>query len=75
MNKPDWQQQMASAINGQQRKPTIVLLTSTVLMLVWSQFGSQDFYHAGVQPWFVVYDDPAYSAALYFFLSAFVIWR
>ncbi len=57
--------------SGEQRKAAVVLLSSTILMLSWQCVGSFSFYHRFVEPHWVVYGDPEYTAALYFFLTAF----
>ncbi|QEG40629.1 CPBP family intramembrane glutamic endopeptidase [Roseimaritima ulvae] len=69
----DLRTELASATAGEQRKATVVLLSSTVLMLLWQCVGSMKFYHDFVKPHWLVYGDPDFTAALYFFLTAFVL--
>ena len=58
------------AVRGPQRKPTLVLLSSTVLMLVWWHFGSPQF----LARWFATArDDGRAAGAVGSFLACFVL--
>lgn len=61
---------LADAVRGPQRKPTVILLSSTVLMIAWWYFGSPKFYLAHFAP-----ADPGPSAApaVYSFVSCLVL--
>lgn len=67
----DWRAELVAATRGEQGKAAAVLLSSTVLMVTWQCVGSVKFYHRFVKPHWMVYGDPEYTAALYFFLTAF----
>jgi len=58
---------------GEQRKPTIILLSSLLLSLVWWYFGRFPFYENHLATRFVLFHDPAATAALYTFLSCFFL--
>ena len=58
------------AVRGPQRKPTLILLSSTVLMLVWWYFGSPQF----LARWFATArDDGRAAGAIGSFLAGFVL--
>ena len=61
---------LADATRGTQRKPTVILLGSTVLMIAWWYFGSPQFYLDHFGP-----ADSGLSAApaVYSFVSCFVL--
>lgn len=50
---------------GQQFQPTMILLSSSVLISVWRVFGSQAFYHEHFADRFVLAGDPVATAAWY----------
>jgi uncharacterized protein len=61
---------LAGSVGGPQRKPTVILLSSTVLMITWWYFGSPQFYldhlaAAGA--------GPSAAPAIYSFASCFLL--
>ena len=73
MSRADPSRPLVGSLSGDQRKPTVILLTSTVLMLTWRCFGSTEFYLSQVSPRLALHDDPAAGAGLYYFGSCFVL--
>jgi len=63
-------QALTESLCGPQRKPTVILLSSTVLMITWWHFGSPQFYldHFGAGE-----TEPSAAPALYCFASCFVL--
>lgn len=59
---------------GEHRKVTIVLLLTPLLITTWKYFGVGPFYHAHVSSWFVLEGDAGFTAEVYTFLSAFVLF-
>jgi len=55
-----------------QHKPTIILLSSTVLMLAWKYFGTAEFYTDVIAEWSNV-GDPECMSAYYQFASCLVL--
>ena len=63
----------AVLIQPGQRRATVVLLASTVLMITWKIFGSADFYRQHLAPTLLVFDDVDFTAAAYNFLSSLLL--
>jgi len=61
------------AFRGEQLKPSVILLSSTLLMVTWRYFGSTEFYLDRLSPRMLLWDDPAATAAVYSFASCFVL--
>lgn len=61
------------ALSGSQAKPTIVLLSSVLLMLTWKYFGSPEFFAQQIAPHWVLWDRPAASAGIYCLVSCFLL--
>jgi len=64
--------QMMKPLEGEQRKPTIILLSSTLLILIWAYFGSDSFFRQHWAPRYGM-ENPANAAAIYRFLCGFVL--
>ena len=58
---------------GSQFKPTVVLLSSLVLSLVWWYFGRFRFYEKHLATRLVLFSDPAATAAVYTFVGCFLL--
>ncbi len=58
---------------GRQTQAAIVLLSSTLLMITWKYFGSRDFFLENLSEGHLLYEDRAYSAAIYTHLAAFLL--
>jgi membrane protease YdiL (CAAX protease family) len=63
-------QPVNDAIRGPQRKPTLILVSSTVLMLVWRYYCSTEFLAGRFEG---VTSDPRVAGAIGSFLSCFVL--
>ena len=72
MNR-DLLEPVRAACRGPQRKPTIILLCSSVVLIAWKYLGSPEFYLRCLQPCGVLFDDPAATAGIYSFVSCFVL--
>lgn len=64
--------QLMQPLQGDQRKPTVILLSSTLLVLIWAYFGSDVFFRENLAARFGV-ENPASAAAIYRFLCGFVL--
>lgn len=73
MNRFDLLRPVAGAVRGEQFKPTLILLSSSVLMISWWYFGSLKFYQEWLSPHVVLWGDPAATAAAYNFASCFLL--
>ncbi len=62
--------ELAGAVRGQQRKPTVILLSSTVLMIAWWYVGSPQFYR---EHFAATGGTAAAVPAVYSFLSCFLL--
>lgn len=58
---------------GEQLRPTIIILSSTLLMLAWKYFGSKEFYYKNLVDHLVIGNDVDFSATVYFFLSCLTL--
>ncbi len=63
---------VAGAFRGAQRRPTVVLLLSTLLTATWWYFGSPEFYQAALSGRLPFGEGKAWAAA-YSFLACFVL--
>ncbi len=66
----DFVRALAESVRGLQRKPTVVLLSSTVLMAAWWCFGSPQFY---LDHFTAEGAGPSAAPAVYCFTSCFVL--
>lgn len=64
---------LVTAVRGKQFKPTVILLSSSVLMITWRYFGCQEFYREWLSPYMVFWNDPAATAAVYSLISCLVL--
>ena len=62
-----------AAYRGRQLKPTIILLTSLLLSLIWWYFGRFRFYDKHLAARFVLWDDVETTGALYTFVNCFIL--
>ncbi len=67
MKRPEKPRPMRNAFRGDQLKPTVVLLSSTLLMLIWWYAGSPEFYRNWLSERLVLCYDPDTAAAVYHF--------
>ena len=66
-------QPVLDAFRGRQRKPTVILLCSAVVLVAWKYGGSPEFYLERLRSFGVWFDDPAATAGIYSFASCFVL--
>lgn len=64
---------LVAAFRGEQRKPTVILLVSPVLLVTWYYFGSTAYYSDHLAERFCLWNDPAATAAAYSFLATFLL--
>lgn len=64
---------LTAALRGEQRKATVILLLSPVLLVTWKYFGSPEFYAKSLAPLGLLWDDPRATAAVYSFLAALLL--
>ncbi len=61
---------LADSVRGPQRKPTLILLSSTVLMIAWWYVGSPQFY---LEHFAAADSAPSAAPAVYYFVSCFLL--
>ncbi len=61
------------SLRGDQLKPTVILLSSSVLMLVWWHFGSPDFYLEHCAAYCTLWGDAEVTAAVCSFAACFLL--
>ncbi len=64
---------LSGLLSGPQRKATVILLWAPVVMTVWKYYGTGQFYLTHLASSFVI-GDPARTAELYTFGSAFLLF-
>ncbi len=64
---------LAGLFSGDNRKPTILLLTAPVLLVFFKYFGSREFYIEQLSSVIVLSGDIGFTGALYAFLASFVL--
>ncbi len=65
---------LVGALKGDQFKPTVILFTAPLLMLVWRCFGSPEYYQESIAPWLGLPKEQGVEAAFYHFGSCFVLF-
>ena len=73
MDQRETARPVVEAFVGEQFKPTVILLTSSVLMLVWKYFGSPEYYREHLAPWALWGEDTDAAAAIYSFGLCFLL--
>jgi len=65
---------LTGLFSGENRKPTIILLLTPLLLTTWKYYGTKAFYLSDVASIFVLFGDPERTAELYTFFSAFILF-
>jgi membrane protease YdiL (CAAX protease family) len=73
MKLPRTLQPLLDTFRGEQLRPTLILLTSTLLILAWRYFGSPEFYLTHLSPYCVLWNDPQATAGVYYFATCFLL--
>ena len=59
--------------SGEHFKPTVILISTPLLLTAWKYYGSVSFYNKSLSQSFVLFDDPALTAEYFHFWSAFLM--
>ena len=73
MNRFDSSFSLSGLFSGEHRKPTLILLLTPALLTTFKYYGSKQFYLEHLQS-FLVAGNADWSAALYVFISSFVLF-
>jgi membrane protease YdiL (CAAX protease family) len=73
MRQPQFLESALGAWRGEQRKPTIVLLVSTLTLVTWRCYFWHDYYREHLAGRFDLNGDPRLTAAVYSFVGALVL--
>jgi membrane protease YdiL (CAAX protease family) len=73
MSQDDRWAWLRGAFQGEQRRATIVLLVSPVLIVTWKYFASPERLLATLSPAWVLWDDPQATAAVHFMVWTLVL--
>ncbi len=65
---------LSGLFSGESKKPTLILLTTPILLVTFKYYGSRQWYFDVLREWVVLGGDPELTAALYVFLSSFVLF-
>lgn len=65
---------LSGLFSGENKKPTVILLLTPVVLTTWKYFGTKAFYLSDVAAQFALFDDPQRTAELYTFFSAFMLF-
>jgi len=64
----------SALFSGGQRKTTLILLLTPILLTLFKYYGSKEWYEEALSGTFVLAGNPEWTAALYVFLSSFVLF-
>ncbi|MBN1852721.1 MAG: CPBP family intramembrane metalloprotease [Pirellulales bacterium] len=73
MDEKGFFQPVTDAFRGTQRKTTLILLSSCLLMITWRYIGSPGFFMDHLSRYVVLGDDPGASSAVYSMVACFVL--
>jgi len=71
--EPEVMDAVTNSFRGKQWKPTVILVSSTVLMLAWWEFGSPDFYRRHLASLWTLWGNEGVTAAVYSFAACFLL--
>lgn len=74
MNRFSTSVSFSGLFSGEHRKPTLILLLTPVLLTVFKYYGSKQWYDEMLSETLVLGGNPEWTAALYVFLSSFVLF-
>lgn len=74
MNRFSTSVSFSGLFSGESRKPTLILLLTPVLLTVFKYYGSKQWYDEMLSDTLVLGGNPEWTAALYVFLSSFVLF-
>lgn len=73
-NRFDTSISLSGLFSGDRMKPTLILLLTPVLLTTFKYYGSKEWYFGNLRAWIVLFGDPELTAALYVFLSSFLLF-
>ncbi len=73
MSLPAWSRPLADAFRGERFKPTVILLSSMVLMVTWKYLGAPGFFLERFPASTPLWDEPTAAAAIYSFVACLVL--
>jgi membrane protease YdiL (CAAX protease family) len=65
---------LSGLFTGENRKPTIILLLTPLVLTTWKYYGTKTFYLSAFASSFPYFSDPEQAAELYTFFSAFLLF-
>jgi membrane protease YdiL (CAAX protease family) len=65
---------LSGLFSGDNKKPTVILLLTPLVLTTWKYFGTKTFYLSDLASRFVLFDDPQRTAELYTFFSVFMLF-
>lgn len=68
-----WLQPLLSAVRGEQFKPTVILLSGSLLLIAWKYLFSPEFYAEHMADWLDVGLEAPAAGAIHSFLGCFVL--
>lgn len=74
MNRFSTSLSLAGLFSGEQRKPTLILLLTPVLLTLFKYYGSKEWYDEALSGIVVLGGNPEWTAALYVFFSSLVLF-
>ena len=63
----------AGLFSGLNKKPSIILLLTPIVLVTWKYFGSKAFYLTALSSHFPIFAEPERTAELYTFVSSFIL--
>jgi membrane protease YdiL (CAAX protease family) len=65
---------LAGLFHGENKKPTIILLLTPLVLTTWKYYGTKSFYLTSLASTFSLFGNPEQTAELYTFFSAFLLF-
>ena len=73
MNRFDSSLSLKGLFSGENRKTTLILLVSTVVMIVWKYYGTKDFYAAHLSA-YTLFNNPDWTGSIFSFFTGLVLF-
>ena len=74
MNRFSASLSLKGLFSGENFKPTVILISTPLLLTAWKYYGSVSFYNKSLSQSIVLFNDPALTAEYFHFWSTFLMF-